>query len=323
MASSSSSSTSDKEKYGLPVTLAVGLHLLIFLVTFFAVDFHSENQTKIKDKPIVQAKVIDIEDTIIGQRLREEAEAAKVARQKAEEDKRQAERKAQQEKQKQLEQARRAKQAEQDRQAQLAAKKAAEEKRIAQEKKAAEEKARQEQERLALEARKKEEAERAEQQRQKELEETRRKEAARIAEEERKRQEEAKKALAEEQARLEAEEAEKAIQAEEQRRRDEEEQQMVQSLTGLINERIRAGWIRPPNAKNGMQTTLDIHFLPNGEVRDVFIVKSSGDNIFDSKTVDAVYKVRRIEELAELDSYIFERNFRQITIIFNPQDLRN
>jgi len=39
--------------------------------------------------------------------------------------------------------------------------------------------------------------------------------------------------------------------------------------------------------------------------------------LFDQRAVDAVYKVRRIEELATVDSYIFERNFRQIDLIFN------
>jgi colicin import membrane protein len=53
------------------------------------------------------------------------------------------------------------------------------------------------------------------------------------------------------------------------------------------------------------------------------VTKSSGNNLFDQKAVDAVYKVKRIEEIAELDSYVFERNFRQVDLVFNPQDLRH
>jgi len=317
----------NKEGYELPIILAVGLHAFILIATITAVDFGTKEVTKVKDKPIVQAKVIDIEKTIIGKRIRDEAKKvanAKVARKKAEEEKQRVEKKALADKQKQLEQAKRAQQAEKDRQAQ-AATKVAEEKKVAEQKKIAAEKTKKENaRRLADEVKKKAEADkRTELQRKKELEETRKEEVVRIAEEKRKRQEEAKKALVDEQAKLEALAIEKVIQAEAQRLKDEEEQQMVQSLTGLINERVRAAWIRPPNAKNGMKTKLNIHFLPNGELRDVFIIESSGDSIFDNKTVDAVRRVRRIEELAELSSSIFERNFRQIDIIFNPQDLRN
>jgi Cell division and transport-associated protein TolA (TC 2.C.1.2.1) len=94
-------------------------------------------------------------------------------------------------------------------------------------------------------------------------------------------------------------------------------------LSGLINERITASWIRPPSARNNMNVKLRIFFVPTGEVRDVQIMDRSGNDAFDRSAIAAVKKVERIEELSELDSYIFERNFRQVDLIFNPQDLRN
>jgi colicin import membrane protein len=71
-----------------------------------------------------------------------------------------------------------------------------------------------------------------------------------------------------------------------------------------------------------MKTQLRIFFLPTGEVDLVNVTESSGDALFDQRTVDAVYKMGRIEELAELDPFVFERNFRTVDLIFNPQDLR-
>jgi colicin import membrane protein len=98
---------------------------------------------------------------------------------------------------------------------------------------------------------------------------------------------------------------------------------IVQSINRLISDRISGVWIRPAGARNNMKTQLRIYFLPNGEVMNTQVTKSSGNNLFDQKAVDAVYKVKRIEEIAELDSYVFERNFRQVDLVFNPQDLRH
>lgn len=101
-----------------------------------------------------------------------------------------------------------------------------------------------------------------------------------------------------------------------------EEAQIVQSINRLINDRVSASWVRPASARNNMKTQLRIYFLPNGVVKSAQVTKSSGDALFDQRALDSVYKVGKIEEIGELDSYVFERNFSQIDLIFNPQDLR-
>lgn len=324
----------DKESYSLPVVLAVGLHVAVIVGGALLAGLSDSASEPPKRPPIVNATIIDVADTVIGQREAEQkraAEAAAQAQQDAkrkaqEEAKRKAERDALEKQRreaeatrKQQEQARQ--KAEAERKAAIEKQKLAEEKarqeRIAKEKKAAQEKARQEriaQEKKAAEEKAKQEAERK---RQQELE------RQRAAEAERKRK-------AEEQARQEAERrkrAEEAVQramdAEDARRKAAEAGQMVQSISSLINRRVTDAWIRPPSARNGMQTLLRISFLPNGEVADVQVLKGSGNGTFDKYAMDAVYKVGRIEELSEIESYIFERNFRQVDLLFNPQDLRN
>lgn len=104
--------------------------------------------------------------------------------------------------------------------------------------------------------------------------------------------------------------------------RKSEEAQIMQSISDLIQDRIAAVWIRPPNARNNMKTQLRVSFLPTGEVSQVDVTKGSGDALFDQRAVDAVKNATKIEELAQLDSDVFERNFRQVDLIFNPQDLR-
>ncbi|SBS31893.1 hypothetical protein MAQ5080_02101 [Marinomonas aquimarina] len=324
----------DKESYSLPVVLALGLHVAVLVGGALLAGFSEKAPEPPKRPPIVNATIIDVSETVIGKREAEErraAEAAVKAQQEAkrkaqEEAQRKAERAALEKQRREAEATRRQQEqarqkAEAERQAALEKKKAAEEKarqeRIAKEKKAAQEKARQE--RIAKEKKAAEEKAKqaAERKRQQELE------RQRAAEAERKRK-------AEEQARQEAERrkrAEEAVQRavaeEDARRRAAEAGQMVQSISGLINRRVTDAWIRPPSARNGMQTLLRINFLPNGEVADVRVLKGSGDAVFDKRAMDAVYKVGRIEELSEVESYIFERNFRQVDLLFNPQDLRN
>lgn len=307
------------DNYSIPTVLAIGLHASIVVAGLVAIDFSDNETPKPKRPPIVNATVIDISETIIGQRESEEKAAKQQAAALAEKKKKEAEqsrrkeaqRKALEEKQKQLAQAKQAKEkAEAERQEAERKKKAAEQKRAAQEA---------ESKRLAQEqAEKKRLAEKeANEKQRKEL--ARKAEADRIAEEERKRQEEAAR-LAEKKK---AEEAAARAAAEEAKQRAANEAQMVQSISGLINDRVTAAWIRPPSARNNMKTQLRIYFLPNGEVMNVQVTTSSGDALFDQRAVDAVYKVRKIEELSKVDSYVFERNFRQVDLIFNPQDLRN
>lgn len=337
-----------KESYGLPMLLAFSLHLFLIVVSLVAVDFKEEQDLRVHDRPVVQAKVVDISQTIIGKKIEENKAKVKAkalaAKQKAQQDKkRKLAEQALKDRKKQLAQQKKQKLAveQKARAAEKAARKAEADK--LQKRQTADDNAKQiaatkalqakadakkrlEQESMKAETAKKLADIKKRQQekvnRQKAEEERKRLDAIRVAEEQKKRQEEAQQALAQEKARKEALAEELALQAEAERLQDIEETQMLQSMSGLINQRIRSRWIRPPNAKNGMKTQLSIFFLPTGEVDLAQITRSSGDDLFDQRAVDAVYKMGRIDELSELDPYVFERNFRQIEIIFNPQDLR-
>ena len=317
------------ESYHIPTILAISLHLGIVIVGLVVADFSSSEPPEPKRPPIVNATVVDVSETIIGKREAEQRAAEQAAL--AEERRRQAQQKADSErraleerrnqlarekqaqeaaKQKELERQRQTQKLEQERSAKQAEEKRRLEKQLAEKQLAERQLA--EKQRIEEQARKEAEAKRAQEERQRQQEEQRleqerlrQAEAARIAEQKR------------------AEEAAAQAAAEEEKKRAAEEAQMVQSISSLINSRVAAVWSRPPSARNNMRTQLRIDFLPNGEVLNVQIMKGSGDALFDARAVDAVYKVRRIEELAQVDSYVFERNFRTVELIFNPQDLRN
>ena len=317
------------ESYHIPTILAISLHLGIVIVGLVVADFSSSEPPEPKRPPIVNATVVDLSETIIGKREAEQRAAEQAAlaekrrreaQQKAENERRALEEKRNQiarekqaqeaAKQKELERQRQTQKLEQERSAKQAEEKRRLEKQLAEKQLAERQLA--EKQRIEEQARKEAEAKRAQEERQRQQEEQR-------LEQERLRQAEAAR-IAEQKK---AEEAAAQAAAEEEKKRAAEEAQMVQSISSLINSRVAAVWSRPPSARNNMRTQLRIDFLPNGEVLNVQIMKGSGDALFDARAVDAVYKVRRIEELAQVDSYVFERNFRTVELIFNPQDLRN
>lgn len=321
----------DKESYSLPVVLAVGLHVIILVGGSVGLVLGDDEPPAPKRPPIVNATIVDVSDTIIGKREAELRQAAAQAQQEAQKKAKEAARKKAEhealEKQRRQAQAAQKKReaaerkAEADRRALLErekaekARKAEAAKKKAQQEQAKKEKAQQEAEqKRRLEEKKRAEEEkrkRQEQERAKELERQRQLEAKAIAE-------------AEEARRRQAEaEVQKAIAEEEAKQLRIEEGQAVQSISSLIMDRIASVWIRPPNARNGMKTKLRIGFLPSGEVSTVDVLESSGDSLFDQRAKDAVVKMGRVEELADVDYAIFERNFRQIELLFNPQDLRN
>jgi len=147
-----------------------------------------------------------------------------------------------------------------------------------------------------------------------------------------------KKKKLEEEQKLQAE-AEKRKKQEKQRREElkaldaalQKEEQMISSTVDdvntksyeeLIAERVRQNWSRPPSARNGMTTVLEIKMLPTGQVMGVRVVKGSGDAAFDRAAEQAVKRVDRFDEVKNIPPDIFERYFRQFLFTFRPEDLR-
>ena len=100
------------------------------------------------------------------------------------------------------------------------------------------------------------------------------------------------------------------------------EGEMSASFVSLIQRTVVNYWSRPPSARNGMECELSIQLIPTGEVVSVTLVRSSGNPAFDSSAVNAVQKAAAFPELQNLPSREFEKNFRRLTLIFKPEDLR-
>lgn len=92
------------------------------------------------------------------------------------------------------------------------------------------------------------------------------------------------------------------------------------AYVGQIQADIIQNWSRPPSARNGMQTLLKVYLVPTGEVVDVSVITSSGNDAFDRSAIQAVRKVRRFD--VPRDGRLFEDKFREFEVLFRPEDLR-
>ncbi|NIB42003.1 cell envelope integrity protein TolA [Pseudomaricurvus alkylphenolicus] len=102
----------------------------------------------------------------------------------------------------------------------------------------------------------------------------------------------------------------------------EQDAATAQSYVAKMAQLIEQNWSRPPSARRGMKCELQLQLVPTGQVVSVVVTKSSGNPAFDRSAEQAVKKIGRFELLKEMPPSVFETYFRQLTLIFNPQDLR-
>ena len=102
----------------------------------------------------------------------------------------------------------------------------------------------------------------------------------------------------------------------------ENDEQLASSYSSYIFDRVAGNWNRPPSARRGMEVELSIQLVPTGQVISVAIIQSSGNAAFDRSAEQAVHKAGRFEKLQELPPRVFEQYFRQLRLVFRPEDLR-
>ena len=89
----------------------------------------------------------------------------------------------------------------------------------------------------------------------------------------------------------------------------------------IITRRISENWHRPPSARRNMRTLLKITLTRAGKVQNVQIVDTSGDRVFDLSAKEAILK-SEFPEIKELSPSEYTKYFREINLLFDPQDLR-
>ncbi|GAA3939676.1 cell envelope integrity protein TolA [Litoribacillus peritrichatus] len=179
-------------------------------------------------------------------------------------------------------------------------KKEAEDKRLAEEKKKADElKRKQEEERKAKEELRKQEEE-----------------LARL-ELERKEKEQEEQELKELEL-LEQELAELERQASERKKNQESQNNMIIQISAIIKESVNANWELPPGYDSQWNVVLRLYFQPDGDLRKVETVRSSGNVGFDRSAEQAAWRMGTIPEIRDLDEATFKK-IQRIKLEFAPE----
>lgn len=111
-----------------------------------------------------------------------------------------------------------------------------------------------------------------------------------------------------------------AIEMEANRRKAVTDDEKAMAYVAQIQADIIQNWSRPPSARNGMEVLLKVFLVPTGEVVDVTLLTSSGNESFDRSALLAVRKAERFQVPG--DPSQFERKFREFEVLFRPEDLR-
>jgi len=138
-------------------------------------------------------------------------------------------------------------------------------------------------------------------------------------EEARKREEQKK---AEEERRQRQREMDLSMAMEEETQLAESDTDLAMAYTDSIRAAIEDNWSRPPSARRDMEVVLRLQLIPTGEVVSVSVVRSSGNEAFDTSAINAVKKAERFPEVADAPQQVFERHLRSFQLVFRPEDLR-
>ena len=93
----------------------------------------------------------------------------------------------------------------------------------------------------------------------------------------------------------------------------------ISFFSNLIRDQVIMNWKQPSSARKGMTVEILITLVPTGEIIEVNLTKSSGNQAFDNSALNAVQKVSKFESL-DMGRKLFDNHFRKFTLVFNPDN---
>ncbi len=93
----------------------------------------------------------------------------------------------------------------------------------------------------------------------------------------------------------------------------------ISFFSNLIRDQVMMNWKQPSSAQKGMTVEILISLVPTGEIIQVNLNKSSGNQAFDHSALNAVQKVSKFENL-DMGRKLFDNHFRKFTLVFNPEN---
>ena len=94
--------------------------------------------------------------------------------------------------------------------------------------------------------------------------------------------------------------------------------QAVNGMQALIHKAVEQNWYHLPNEPAGLTVVLSITLVPStGELKDVSVSRSSGNDAFDRNALQAVHQAAPFSELAQQPAAV-QTEFQQLTLEFKP-----
>ena len=86
----------------------------------------------------------------------------------------------------------------------------------------------------------------------------------------------------------------------------------------MIIDTIEDAWLKPKNIQDGLVCDLRIQINENGRIINVSLLRSSGNIRFDNSAIKAVKRVETFNFFSKMDTKIYQSNFKNIMLTFNP-----
>jgi len=93
----------------------------------------------------------------------------------------------------------------------------------------------------------------------------------------------------------------------------------ISFFSNLIRDQVIMNWKQPSSAQKGMKVEIVLTLVPTGEIIQVSLANSSGNQAFDNSALNAIQKVSKFENL-DMGRKLFDTHFRKFTLVFNPEN---
>ena len=97
------------------------------------------------------------------------------------------------------------------------------------------------------------------------------------------------------------------------------EEDQVNQFSNMMVQLIQSAWIKPQNIQDGLVCNLRMLINKNGRIVKVDLIKSSGNIRFDNSAIKAISRVETFSFFDEIPFNLYQKNFKNIVITFNPQ----
>ena len=96
------------------------------------------------------------------------------------------------------------------------------------------------------------------------------------------------------------------------------EQQEISLYANNIIKTVEDAWMKPKNIPAGLVANIKLRIKPSGRIIKSELIKSSGNIRFDNSALQAVRRVEAFHFFDSISSRVYEKEFKNIAISFNP-----